>query len=135
MYSAVTISVFALTIPEKSYGLILQIVLALGLLGYFVFRKKSKSNAENNEIRRIEIKLIEELTPSEIHVQFDQITDLIIHRYAQTPPEEYMGIEDLDIYEILPAGHTTIITINPQKRGTFPIILGGAKAAGTIIVE
>ena len=135
MYSAVTISAFALTIPEKSYGLILQIVLALGLLGYFIFRKKSQSEAENKEIRRIEIKLNEELKPAEIRLKFDQETELIIHRSQLSPEEEYFEIEELDIYEILPGGHITIIPIKPKKRGIFPIVLGGERPAGTIIVE
>ena len=112
-----------------------EIVIAAALLGYFFFRKKP-GEPEPEGVQRIEMKLSgAALSPNEIRVKFNRPAQLLVHRFESDPAEELFEIDDLKVYALLPAMHTTIIPFNPQQRGTFPIVLAGERPAGTVIVE
>jgi plastocyanin domain-containing protein len=115
--------------------LVVEILLATALLLYFFSRRKPGAKEERHAVQRVEIKLKGTLTPSEIQIKIDQPAQLVIHRLDEHPIEELFEIEELEIYEILPALHATIIAFTPHKRGRFPIILGGEQNAGIIAVE
>lgn len=120
---------------NNPYGLIFEILVAASLFIFLFWRRPKKKDADSRELLRIEIKLSGGFQPSEVHLNLGRPTQLVIHRFEAAPEDELFEIEDLDIYELLPAYHTTIIAINPHKRGSFPMILGGEKKAGLIIVE
>ncbi len=74
------------------------------------------------------------LSPIEIRIESNRPTQLLIHRLDREPDDELFEIEDLDIYELLPALHTTIISFQADKRGKFKMVLAGQREAGVIIV-
>jgi hypothetical protein len=120
---------------DNPYGLITEIIMAAALALFLFGRRSRKKTADPRQLLRIELKLSTTLQPSEIRIPVDQPAQLIIHRYEADPAEELFEIEALDIYELLPALHSTVISINPLKRGKFPIVIAGEKAVGTLIVE
>lgn len=115
--------------------LTVEIVLAAGLLLYFLGRRKLPSKEERHAPVRLEVKLRGTFTPQEVRTKCGQLAQLMIHRLDEQPEDELFEIEELEIYELLPAMHVTIISINPQKRGRFAMIVGGETQAGTLIVE
>lgn len=120
---------------ENPWIVLAEIVIAAAILGYLFFRKKS-GEPEQEGVQRIEVKLSGgALRPDEIRVRFNRPAQLLVHRLEDDPAEELFEIDDLKVYALLPALHTTIIPFNPQERGTFPIVLGGERPAGTVIVE
>ena len=120
---------------NNTVTIVIEILLAAVLLFYFFSRKKRRKHDERHAQQYVEAKLNGVFTPSEIRVKAGYPVELRIHRYSTNPLEEYLDIEELKIYEILPALHTTIITFTPGQRGRFPMILGGDRNAGTIFVE
>jgi plastocyanin domain-containing protein len=115
--------------------LTVEIVLAAGLLLYFLGRRKLPSKEERHAPVRLEVKLRGTFTPQEVRTKCGQLAQLMIHRLDEQPEDELFEIEELEIYELLPAMHLTIISINPQNRGRFAMIVGGETQAGTLIVE
>ena len=121
---------------ENPWIILIEILLAGGILIYLFFRKKSARGGSDTVTRRVEVRLSEGvLQPKEIHVAFGSPSELIIYRYDKEPKEELFEITDLDIYELLPALNATIIKMNPEKRGTYPVLLGESEQAGVLIVE
>ena len=111
-----------------------EILIAGAILWYLFFRRKPESASEAG-VQRVEIKLSgNELTPSDIRVDYNRSTQLYIHRFDSEPDEELFEIDELKVYALLPARHTTIIPFNPQQRGAFPLVLAANRPAGTIIV-
>jgi hypothetical protein len=123
------------TISHDSYVLAFEILLALALAGFLFLRKKKDRDPSVQNVLRIELKLTTEFTPAEVRTQLGRPSQLVIHRYHGEPAEELFEIEALGIYELLPALHTTIIAFTAEKRGRFPLIIGGEKKAGTLVVE
>jgi plastocyanin domain-containing protein len=120
---------------ENPQGLILEIGLAIALFVYLFWWRKKSSTPETNALQRIEVKLSGTFQPPEIRVLAGRPAQLLIHRFDQDPAEELFEIEALEIYELLPAFHTTIIAFQAEKRGSYPMILGGERKAGLLIVE
>jgi len=85
----------------------------------------------------VELKLSEsgKLTPHEMRIPVKRKIHLVIQRLDREPTEELFEIEALNVYELLPALHVTIIAIQTEQRGRFPIVLAGEQEAGTLIVE
>jgi len=110
-------------------------VLAAGLLFYFLGRRRLPQEKERHGPVRLEVKLHGTFTPQEVRTKLGENAQLVIHRFDEQPPEELFEIEELEIYEILPALHATIIAFQPNKRGRFDMILGGERKVGTLIVE
>lgn len=103
---------------------------------YFLFFRKGRSkHSQNATFYRIEIKLLGTFSPDELVLQQLQPVELLIHRYDSEPADELFEIEELGLYELLPARHTTIIRFTPEKRGRFPMVLAGEREVGWIIVE
>jgi len=112
-----------------------EILIAGGIFGYLFFRRKPSDRGPEG-IQRIELKLSgAALNPDEIRVKFNRPAQLLVHRFEEDPAEELFEIDELKVYALLPALHTTIIPFSPQRRGIFPIVLGGERQAGTMIVE
>jgi plastocyanin domain-containing protein len=120
---------------DNPWILLLEIGAAGFILWLLFFRKKYGHSAEKHGLQRIEIKLLAGMAPAEVRVAVGQPAQLLIHRYDKEPPEELFEIEELGIYELLPALYTTVIAFNPEKRGRFPMILGGERKAGMMVVE
>lgn len=113
-----------------------EILLAACIFAFLYFRRRSStSGGSEGGVLRLEMKLAGELTPSVITVQVNRPVRLLIHRFEEEPSEELLEIEELNLYELLPAYHTTIISFLPEKRGTFDIVLAGERRAGRLIVE
>lgn len=117
------------------WALLIQIGLALALLLFLFGRRKSTFGPEARRLQRIEVELRGGLKPTEVRLQAGRPAQLLIHRYETEPFDELFEIEALGIYELLPALHTTIIALTASKPGRFPIVLGGEKQAGFLIVE
>jgi plastocyanin domain-containing protein len=116
--------------------LILIQVLAAGSILYFLFFRKGRSDkSQNATFQRIELKLMRDFTPNELALQQHHPVELLIHRYDSEPQDELFEIEELGLYELLPARHTTIIRFTPEKRGRFPLVLAGEREAGWVVVE
>jgi hypothetical protein len=113
-----------------------EIVIAAAILGYLFFRRRPGQSEDSHTIQRIEIKLSGAvLTPTQVRVPLNHPAQLVIHRFDRDPDEELFEVDALQVYALLPALHTTIIPFNPQQRGAFPMILGGEREAGKLIVE
>jgi hypothetical protein len=117
-----------------SWNLLLEIGLAAGIFSYLFFRRRPGSPLRGGT-QRIEIKLSGRLEPAEVHVRAGTPAQLLIHRFEEDPQDELFEIEELNIYEMLPALHTTIIAFQAQRRGKFKMLLGGEREAGLIIVD
>jgi plastocyanin domain-containing protein len=126
-----------LTLPngDNPWVLLVEIAIAAFILWLLFFRKKFSYGADKRGLQRIEIRLAGRMAPAEVTVSAGLPAQLLIHRYDKEPEEELFEIEELGIYELLPALYTTVIAFNPEKRGRFPMILGGERKAGTMIVE
>jgi plastocyanin domain-containing protein len=120
---------------DNPWALLIQVALALALMLYLFGRRKSTFGRGARRIQRIEMKLSGGLQPSEVRLLAGHPAQLVIHRYDREPYDELFEIEELGVYELLPALHTTIIAIHPTQPGRFAIVLGGEKRAGTMIVE
>lgn len=121
---------------ENPWLIFVEIVIAAAILGYLFFRRRPPQVAGEDSVLRIEVKLFNAtLRQDEVRVQFNRPAQLLIHRFDIEPDEELFEIDDLQIYALLPARHTTIIPFNPQQRGSFPMVLGGDRQAGMMIVE
>jgi hypothetical protein len=121
---------------ENPWLLVAEIAVVAAIFIFLYFRKRHDSSPERGTVQKTEIKLAHgSLSPSEIRLQLNWRTQLFIHRLDSEPDDELFEIADLAMYELLPALHTTIIFLNPQKRGKFKMILGTEHEAGTIIVE
>jgi len=114
----------------------IEIMIAAAIFGYLFFRRRPGQVEGSNSVRRIEIKLSgAALTPTEVSVPWNRPAQLVIHRLDSDPEEELFEVDELQMYALLPARYTTIIPFNPQRRGAFPMILGGEREAGKMIVE
>lgn len=121
---------------ENPWLILVEIVIAAAILAYLFFRRRSADRPGEEGFQRIEVRLSSSaLNPAEVRVRLNHPTQLLIHRFESDPDEELFEIDELQVYALLPAMHTTIIPFNPQQRGRFPIVLGGDRQAGTMIVE
>jgi plastocyanin domain-containing protein len=121
---------------DSPWLLVIEIALVAAILFYLYFRKRQDSSPERGIPQKIEIKLTDGcLSPAEIHLQLNRPIQLLIHRHDRSPDDELFEIEELGIYELLPALHTTIIFTNPQKSGKFKMVLGAEREAGVVVVE
>ena len=120
---------------ENPWYLLLQIAAAGMILMFLFFRKRNHKYDNSSPIQQVEVKLLGTLQPAHVKIVANRPTRLLIHRYDTEPADELFEIEALEIYELLPAKHTTIIAFTAGKRGTFPIVLAGEREAGRLIVE
>lgn len=120
---------------DNPYVLAIEIVLAAGLLLYFFRKRKQRSDVDQVGLQRIEFKLHENFDPREARIKLGAPAQIIIHRFATEPADELFEIEELEIYELLPALHATIIKLTPTKKGKFSMKLGGEREAGVLVVE
>ena len=120
---------------DNPWVLLIEIAAAGFILWLLFFRSKFSHPTDKPGLQRVEVKLSGALNPAEVKVVAGRPAQLLIHRFDKEPPEELFEIEELGIYELLPALYTTVIAFNPEKRGKFPMILGGERKAGTMVVE
>ena len=121
---------------QNPWLIFIEILIAGAILVYLFFRRRPDPGESGGPIEKVEVKLSGEvLKPSDVRVRLNRPVQILVHRFDREPEEELFEIDDLQVYALLPALHTTIIPFNPQKRGTFPIVLGGERRAGAITVE
>jgi hypothetical protein len=121
---------------ENPWLIFVEILIAAAILGYLFFRRRPSDRSTPDSVQRIETKLSRnEFEPNVLTVQYDRPAQLLIHRFDNDPDEELFEIEELQVYTLLPALHTTIIPFSPQRRGSFAMVLGGSRRAGTLTVE
>jgi hypothetical protein len=120
---------------ENPWSLLLQIAAAGMILMFLFFRKRNNKSDDSSHIQRAEVKLRREFIPTQTRIQANRPTQLLIHRFETEPDDELFEIEELNLYELLPAKHTTIIAFTPEKRGNFAMIIAGEREAGRLIVE
>ena len=121
---------------ENPRLIFVEIMIAAAILAYLFFRRRPPEPENRDTVQRIEVRLSgATFDPKEVRVQFNRPAQLMIHRYESDPDEELFEIDRLEVYALLPAMHTTIIPFNPQLRGSFPMVLGGERKAGVMIVE
>jgi len=102
---------------------------------FYYFRGKSRPSKprEARTLQQIECKLKNgKLEPEEVELKRNHPVQWLIHRYDSEPADEIFEIEELELYELLPAGHTTIIAFLPEKRGEFKIVLGAEREGGVV---
>ncbi|MBI5058615.1 cupredoxin domain-containing protein [candidate division KSB1 bacterium] len=105
------------------------------ILIFLFFRKRNNKSDQNTPIQRVEVKLSGTFHPAETRIQVNRPTQLLIHRFETEPEHELFEIEELNLYELLPAKHTTIIAFTAEKRGSFGMVVAGEREAGRLIVE
>jgi len=104
------------------------------IFGYLYFRRKPQMDADDPPLQQIELKLKGEFSPQEISIRVGRPVQMLVHRFDSEPEDEIFEIDELGIYELLPAGHTTIIAFYPEHKGKFKLVLGGERQAGWIHV-
>jgi plastocyanin domain-containing protein len=117
-----------------SWTMLLLIGVVAAIFGYLYFRKKPQVEADETPLQQIELKLKGEFSPSEVSIRVDRPVQMLIHRFETAPDHEIFEIAELEIYELLPAAHTTVIAFLPEKTGKFKLVLGGNREAGIIRV-
>jgi len=119
----------------------LKTLAGVGLVGlifyWFYFRNRLPAPHEREErkLQQFESKLKNGvLEPAEYDVKLKMPVQWLIHRFDSEPDDEIFEISELEIYELLPAGHTTVLTFLPDKKGKFKIVLGTEREAGVVRV-
>ncbi|MBK6764980.1 MAG: cupredoxin domain-containing protein [bacterium] len=104
---------------------------------YFYFRGRSGHRVprEERKLQQFESKLKNGvLEPVEYDITCNLPVQWLIHRFDTEPDDEILEINELEIYELLPAGHTTVIAFYPEQKGKFKIVLGTERTAGVMRV-
>lgn len=105
---------------------------------FFYFRGRSGKSAprEERKLQQVESKLKNgTLEPAEFEFKVNMPVQWLIHRFDSEPDDEIFEIQELELYELLPAGHTTVLAFYPEKKGKFKIILGAEREAGMIRIN
>lgn len=123
-----------LAVAEPLSILFLITVVAL-IFGYLYFRKRPEPDPDEARLQQIELKLRGEFSPESVRVQINRPVQMLIHRFDIEPEHEIFEIDELEIYELLPAAHTTILAFLPEKKGKFKMVLAGERMAGELVVE
>lgn len=105
------------------------------IFGYLYFRKKPEVDTDELPLQQVELKLKGIFSPESVRLKHDKPVQMLIHRFDMEPADEIFEVSELELYDLLPAAHTTIITFLPKQKGRFKMILGGEKEAGVMIVE
>lgn len=103
---------------------------------FFYFRgRSSRAAREPRKLQQFESKLRNGvLEPSEYEFKVNQPVQWLIHRFDTEPDDEIFEIPELGLYELLPAGHTTVLAFLPERTGKFSVILGTEREAGVVRV-
>ena len=117
----------------------LKMLAGVGLLAlvfyWFYFRNRlpAATVREERKLQQIESKLKSGLLePAEYEFKVNMPVQWLIHRFDSEPDDEIFEISELEIYELLPAGHTTVLTFLPEKKGKYRVILGTEHEAGVV---
>ncbi|MCB9367253.1 MAG: cupredoxin domain-containing protein [Calditrichaeota bacterium] len=104
---------------------------------YFYFRGRGSSDPrEERKLQQIESELKDgKLVPAEFELRVNHPVQWLIHRYDSEPEDEIFEINELELYELLPAGHTTVMAFLPEKKGKFKIVLGTDRDVGVMKIE
>jgi len=105
------------------------------IFGYLYFRKKPELDSDDPPLQQIELKLKGIFSPNETRIKQGKPVQMLIHRFDMEPADEIFEIDELGLYELLPAAHTTVIAFLPEKKGKFKMVLAGEREAGFMIVE
>lgn len=123
--------------PLSFWKMAAGIAFIAGVFWFFYFRNRSGTSAprEERKLQQLESKLKNGLLePAEYEIRVGHPVQWLVHRFDTEPDDEIFEINDLEIYELLPAGHTTVIAFLPEKKGKFKIVLGTEREAGTVRV-
>lgn len=123
--------------PLSFWKMVAGIAFVAAIFWFFYFRGRSGSSEprEPRKLQQFESKLKNgQLEPAEYEIRVGHPVQWLINRFDTEPDDEIFEIEELELYELLPAGHTTIIAFLPEKKGKYKIILGTEREAGLIRV-
>jgi plastocyanin domain-containing protein len=120
---------------QEPWTIALLIGVVALIFGYLYFRKKPALDSNNPPLQQIELKLKGVFSPEQTRIKAGHPVQMLIHRFDMDPVDEIFEIDELGIYDLLPAAHTTIVTFLPEKKGKFKMILAGEREAGLMIVE
>ncbi|MBL0063078.1 MAG: cupredoxin domain-containing protein [bacterium] len=123
--------------PLSFWKMVAGIAFVAAIFWYFYFRGRSGTSEprEPRKLQQFESKLKNgQLEPAEYEIRVDHPVQWLIHRFDTEPDDEIFEIEELELYQLLPAGHTTIIAFLPEKKGKYKIILGTEREAGLVRV-
>lgn len=123
--------------PIGFWKLIAGLAFMVGIFWFLYFRNRSgpSGTREERKLQQAETKLKSGvLEPAHLEFKVNRPVQLLIHRFDLDPADEIFEIAELEIYELLPAGHTTVIAFLPERKGKFKIILGAEREAGVVRV-
>ena len=123
--------------PLSFWKMVAGIAFIAAIFWFFYFRGRSARSEprEARKLQQFETKLKNgQLEPAEYEIRLGHPVQWLIHRYDSEPDDEIFEIDELEIYELLPAGHTTIIAFLPEKKGKYKIVLGTNREAGIVRV-
>jgi len=110
--------------------ILLGILLAALILGWFYFRKPGAP-----ETQRADLQLEGEFRPVRLRVHSGIPLHLHVHRLEGEPEDEWFLVPELGIREPLPPYMTTVVHFEPFNAGEFKIACGRGGARGTLVAE
>ncbi len=109
---------------------LLGIVLAALILGWFYFRKPPAPTTQ-----RADLRLEGEFSPSQLKVLSGIPLHLHVHRLDSEPEEEWILVPELKIEEPLPPMMTTVVHFESLPEGKFLLTCRQGKAQSLLIAE
>jgi LPXTG-motif cell wall-anchored protein len=110
--------------------ILLGILLAALILGWFYFRKPRAP-----ETQRADLRSQGEFRPARLRVHTGIPLHLHVHRLEGEPEEEWFLVPELGIREPLPPYMTTVVHFEPLSAGEFKMACRKGVARGTLIAE
>ncbi len=109
---------------------LLGIILAALVLGWFYFRKPPAPTTQ-----RADLRLEGEFHPAELKVRSGIPLHLHVHRLDSEPEEEWILVPELKIEEPLPPMMTTVVHFESLPIGRFVLTCRLGKAQSLLIAE
>ncbi|RQW00275.1 hypothetical protein EH220_00485 [bacterium] len=120
---------------QDPIALFLLIGVVALIFGYLYFRKQPEVDSDELPLQQVELKLKGIFSPDSVRLKQNKPVQMLVHRFDLEPADEIFEVSELELYELLPAAHTTVITFLPKQKGRFKMILGGEQEAGEMIIE
>jgi plastocyanin domain-containing protein len=115
---------------QDPFTILLGIVLAALILGWFYFRKSPAPTTQ-----RADLHLEGEFRPSRLQVLSGIPLHLHIHRLDSEPEDEWVVLSELNIEEPLPPMMTTVVHFESVPVGEFQMTCRLGKAQALLVAE